>query len=110
MGFTHFSLFRLAGGRSTRHLERHVDVEWPVLKVQRTLASQDGECQVPAAAAIGLQNLSGCSQSWDRLPECRLAAVAAVRVFNVHALGVPDCDHSYSCIVVRRRDRFQARS
>lgn len=38
------------------------------------------------------------------------AAVAAVRVFNVNALGVPDCDHSYSCIVVMRRDRFQARS
>ncbi|WP_143434381.1 hypothetical protein [Hydrogenophaga sp. H7] len=40
----------------------------------------------------------------------RFAAVAAVRVFNVNALGVPDCDHSYSCIVVMRRDRFQARS
>jgi hypothetical protein len=42
---------------------------------------------------------------WDRC-----AAVAAVRVFNVNALGVPDCDHSYSYIVVMRRDRFQARS
>jgi len=31
------------------------------------------------------------------------AAVAAVRVFNVNALGVPDCDHSYSCIVVMRK-------
>jgi hypothetical protein len=59
--FTNFSFVRL-GGRSARHLERHVAVEWPLLKVQRTLATQDDECQVSAAAVIGLQNLTGCSQ------------------------------------------------
>ena len=62
-----------------------------MLKVQRTLASQDGECQVPAAAAIGLQNLSGCSQSWDRLPECRLAALCTARSYGqLASLNAPE--------------------
>jgi hypothetical protein len=30
--------------------------------MQRSVASQDDEWQVPAAAVIGLQNLTGCSQ------------------------------------------------
>jgi hypothetical protein len=48
--------------KSALHRERHVAVEWPLLKVQRSLALQDDKCQVPAAAVIGLQNLIGWSQ------------------------------------------------
>ncbi len=40
-----------------------IAVEWPLLKVQRSVASRDDELQVPAAAVIGPQNLTGCSQS-----------------------------------------------
>lgn len=59
---------------------------------------------------VGLAELVNKPEAEFEVVNCWCAAVAAVRVFNVHALGVPDCDHSYSCIVVRRRDRFQARS
>jgi hypothetical protein len=41
---------------------RPIAAEWPLLKVQRSVASQDNEWRVPAAAVIGLQNLAGCSQ------------------------------------------------
>jgi hypothetical protein len=41
---------------------RPIAAEWPLLKVQRSVASQDDEWQVPAAAVIGLQKLTGCSQ------------------------------------------------
>jgi hypothetical protein len=41
---------------------RPIAAEWPLLKVQRSVASHDDEWQVPAAAVIGLQNLTGCSQ------------------------------------------------
>jgi hypothetical protein len=49
-------------GRFTRQLVRPIAVEWLLLKVQRSVASRDDEWQVPAAAVIGLQNLTGCSQ------------------------------------------------
>ena len=45
-----------------RHLVRSRAAEWPLLKVQRSVVSQDDEWQVLAAAVIGLQNLAGCSQ------------------------------------------------
>lgn len=48
--------------KSALHRERPVAVEWPLLKMPRTLALQDDKCQVPAAAVIGLQNLTGWSQ------------------------------------------------
>ncbi|WP_291014758.1 hypothetical protein [Hydrogenophaga sp.] len=32
-----------------------IAVEWPLLKAQRSAASQDDEWQVPAAAVIGLK-------------------------------------------------------
>jgi hypothetical protein len=41
---------------------RPIAAERPLLKVQRSVASQDYEWQVSAAAVIGLQNLTGCSQ------------------------------------------------
>lgn len=34
----------------------------PLLEVQRSVASQNDEWPVPAAAVSGLQNLTGCSQ------------------------------------------------
>jgi hypothetical protein len=39
-----------------------IAAKWPLLKVQRSVASQDHEWQVSAAAVIGQQNLTGCSQ------------------------------------------------
>jgi len=39
-----------------------VVAEWPLLKLQRSIASQDDEWQASAAAVTGLQNLTGCSQ------------------------------------------------
>ena len=45
-----------------RQLVRPIAVEWPLLQMQRSVASQDDEWQVPAAADIGLQDLAGCSQ------------------------------------------------
>jgi hypothetical protein len=41
---------------------RHIAAEWPLLKVLRSVASQDDEWQVSALAVIRLQNLTGCSQ------------------------------------------------
>ena len=41
---------------------RLIAVEWPLLKVQQSVASQNDEWQVPAAAVLGLQNLTGRSQ------------------------------------------------
>jgi hypothetical protein len=41
---------------------RPIAAEWPLPKVQRSVASQDDEWQVSAAAVIGLQNLTGSSQ------------------------------------------------
>jgi hypothetical protein len=43
-------------------LVRAIAGEWPLLKVQRSVASQDDEWQVSAADVIGLQNLTDCSQ------------------------------------------------
>lgn len=48
-----------------RYLVRPIAVEWPLLKVQRSVASQDNEWQVSAADVIGLQNLTDCSQPQD---------------------------------------------
>jgi hypothetical protein len=45
-----------------RHLAQPIAAEWPLLKVQRSVASQGDEWQVTAAAVIRLQNLTGCSQ------------------------------------------------
>jgi hypothetical protein len=50
-------------GGVVRPLVWPIAVEWPLLEVQRSVASQDDEWQVPAAAVIGPQNLTGCSQS-----------------------------------------------
>lgn len=36
-----------------------IGVEWPLLKVQRSVAWQDDAMKVTAAAAMGLQNLAG---------------------------------------------------
>jgi hypothetical protein len=68
-------LLRVAKSRSSwrvgvaRHLLRPIAAERLLLKVQRSVASQDYEWQVSAAAVIGLQNLTGCSQpnsdSWS---------------------------------------------
>jgi hypothetical protein len=41
---------------------RPIAVEWPLPKVQGSVASQDDEWQVPAAAVIELQNLTGSNQ------------------------------------------------
>lgn len=46
-----------------RHVVRPIAVKRPLQKVQRSIAAQDDEWQVPAAAVIRLQNLTGCSQS-----------------------------------------------
>ncbi|MBP6627575.1 MAG: hypothetical protein KA187_09205 [Arenimonas sp.] len=51
-------------GRSRSALVWPIAVEWPLLKVQRSVASRDDELQVPAPAVIGPQNLTGCSQSF----------------------------------------------
>ena len=45
-----------------RHLVSPIGAEWPLLRVQRLVASQNDERQVSAAAVVGLQNLTGCSQ------------------------------------------------
>lgn len=42
---------------------RSFAVEEPLLKVQRSVASQYDERQIPAAAVIRLQNQTDCSQS-----------------------------------------------
>jgi hypothetical protein len=70
--------------KSAPHRERHVAVEWQLLKVQRTLAWQDGKCQVPAAAVIGLQNLTGLSQP---LPVFAFRSAASQR-FQPFALAL----------------------
>ncbi len=48
-----------------------IAAERPLLKVQRSIASQDDEWQVPAVAVICLQNLTGCSQ-----PQAALRTIA----------------------------------
>jgi len=40
-----------------------IAVEWLLLKVQRSVASQEDEWQVSAGAVVGPQDLTGCSQS-----------------------------------------------
>lgn len=40
-----------------------IAVEWPLSKVQRSVASLDDEWQVPAGAVIGPRKLIGCNQS-----------------------------------------------
>jgi hypothetical protein len=50
-------------GGVVRPLAWPIVVEWPLLRVQRSVASQDDEWQVPTAAVIGPQNLTDCSQS-----------------------------------------------
>lgn len=51
------------------------------MKVQRSIASQDDEWQVPAATVIGLQNLTGCSQPEAAVdaPTWRLLAFSCMR-------------------------------
>ena len=39
-----------------------IAAEWPLLTVQRSVASQEDEWQVSASTVIELQNLTGCSQ------------------------------------------------
>lgn len=41
---------------------RAIADEWPLLNVQRSIASQDDKWQVPEADVIGLQNLTDRSQ------------------------------------------------
>ena len=48
--------------KSALHRERPIAVEWPLMQMQRSVASQDDEWHVPAAAVIGLHNLTGGSQ------------------------------------------------
>lgn len=48
--------------RSRSTLRETYRSEWPLLKVQRSVTSQDNEWLVPAAAFIGRQNLTGRSQ------------------------------------------------
>ena len=50
-------------GEVARPLVRPITAEWPLLKVQRSVASRDDEWQVPTAAVIGPQNLTGSRQS-----------------------------------------------
>ena len=50
-------------GGVVRLLVWSIAIEWPLLKVQRSVASQDDEWQVPVVAVFGPQNLTGCSQS-----------------------------------------------
>lgn len=61
--------------KSALHRERHVAVEWQLLKVQRTLALQDDKCQVPTAAVIGLQNLTGCIQPCPAIEQLMASGV-----------------------------------
>jgi len=74
----------LAGGVA-RHLLRPVAVEWLLLKVRRSAASPGDKWQDPVAAFMGLQNLTGCTQSYAGIQgrdvvfsaRCRLGSVAA---------------------------------
>jgi len=50
-------------GRSRSTPSLAIVLGWPLLKVQRSVASPHDEWQVPAAAVIGRQNLTGCRQS-----------------------------------------------
>jgi hypothetical protein len=50
-------------GRSRSLLVEAIAVEWLQLEVQRSVTSQDVGWLVPAAVVIGLQSLTGCSQS-----------------------------------------------
>ena len=61
-GVTNGSLVWLAGGKAARHLVWLLAAEWQLLKVQRSVASQDHERQVSAAAVIGLGNLTDSTQ------------------------------------------------
>ena len=61
----------------TRHFVRPNAVEFPLFQVQRSAASHDDKCRVPAAAVIGSQNLSGCSQPEAANSEDGMAAFAA---------------------------------
>lgn len=45
-----------------RYLVRPIAAEWPLLKMQRPVASQGDEWQVSVEAVIGLQTLTGCKQ------------------------------------------------
>lgn len=60
----------VAKGRSTwlggvvQAFVQSIAVEWPLLKVQQSVVSQDDEWQVPVAAVIGPHNLTGWSQSF----------------------------------------------
>jgi hypothetical protein len=46
-----------------------IGAEWPLLRVQRSVASQNDERQVSASAVTGLQNLTGRSQP-KGYPDC----------------------------------------
>jgi Putative transposase len=60
-------------GGVVRRLVWPVAVEWPLPKVQRSVALQDDEWQVPAAAVIEPQNLTGSSQSDPVVHRARLS-------------------------------------
>lgn len=45
-----------------------ITVEWPLLKVERSVASQDYERPVAATAVIEQRNPTGCSQSEEAVP------------------------------------------
>jgi len=67
-------LLRVAKSRSrwrggvVRPLVRPIPFEWPLLKVQRSVVSQDNEWQVPAAAVIGPQEPDRLQSVCSRLP------------------------------------------
>jgi hypothetical protein len=64
----HPRLFRVCRSRShwregaAGQLVRSIAFDGPLLKVQRSVASQDDEWTVPAAAFIRLKNLTGCNR------------------------------------------------
>ncbi len=76
-------------GGVVRPLVWPVVVEWPLLKVQRSVASQGHEWQVPAEAVVGPQNRTGRSQSAADVQNRRvggsnrLAADIRIRRLNV---------------------------
>lgn len=64
--------------------------------MQRSVAPQDDEWQVPAAAVIGLQNLTGCSQPETVYESFRLT-VSSWLVVVLDSLELP-CPNGYLSI------------
>lgn len=53
--------------------------EWPLLKVRRSVATQDPESKVSVAAIHGLIHLTDCNQPNAANPACGFSAAAVAR-------------------------------